>query len=1052
MVRIALAQIFYKPAIVERDVNHLSEPGLVQDDVCTTSLLEKLSLDALDKRNDLKELQENIHGGYITYISQKLREVCKQICKIYQPDLLVFPEYSVPYSCLPTLRELALQYKITIVAGSHTVRMAAVDYYAQAELELDSNLYAGCSVAPVFFPDGKTDYQIKHDRSIFEITMQESDEPFKRFYSTTRDSERYSFYVIICADALSLDTLGKLDLSCEENGNENLIVLTVACSTKTDGFQAAAELLALKQIPTLVCNTSRYGGSGIYLTPSVRERFSNSPGQSAWLEAAREAVMMLNFHPGLFAIKRGVLDTTVRGSWAVCPILYGEKPSWVHDYKQILQDINKSLNEGDTGDACDYAEMFLSLYDGQLPKQLVSAFNSFIEQIDNFCGDISSHILLLRYILLPFHSTQAHLRNEIQNTLKLCMDIGVEALPLIEGLMKQRERYSEEPIVLLQPILPVTVDKPAPTQDEVLAFRDRGYYMNQLQEAITDQRVRLILVSGAYGIGKSSLVAVNFKKNLPNWCVHTISLTPTTRFSMVLEFMANAINHPLRADKLTSSGKKTIKPLMDRLSKALLAKDGRAIVVDQMESILLGTQGKDHTLLTLFRDAVYNMTSGQGKIVFLSDVRFSTEIFPDNPAVKRIVLGRISDNDYVKKILEYEMRRHNLTSPGKIPEIPGRLYELVNGHPLTAKLCVEAMARQSITILEDISLDQVQAQVIHQLLEKIHLDQTEKQLICLLAVFRTQIDIPRLEPLLLEPHKKLLKENINKLYMSSFVSAGENCLEIAAVFRKYYYDQILEDDRLIFHEYALRYYKELHEELIKNCKFNAIIYAEIAYHLTRLNRIEELKKYLPGNVNTLKQLSKSLYQRDKNYFMALQIYKILYEVDNNDVEVLSYLGRCYARQSNWDFVKTYFEKAISAAEQKKEDTWYLYRDWGHLYVRYYMDAEAEEKLSEARRLLHIETMQDDDAGILAAEGYLAERNHDIDGAVEKYEAALCQNYYHEFTIQNYANLLRKQGNISAATNLEERLLNDNYESLGESTDSFYSGFDILDSYQEMDEE
>ena len=56
MVRIALAQIFYKPAIVERAVNHLSEPGLVQGDVCTTSLLEKLSL---DKRNELKELQEN---------------------------------------------------------------------------------------------------------------------------------------------------------------------------------------------------------------------------------------------------------------------------------------------------------------------------------------------------------------------------------------------------------------------------------------------------------------------------------------------------------------------------------------------------------------------------------------------------------------------------------------------------------------------------------------------------------------------------------------------------------------------------------------------------------------------------------------------------------------------------------------------------------------------------------------------------------------------------------------------------------------------------------
>ena len=151
-------------------------------------------------------------------------------------------------------------------------------------------------------------------------------------------------------------------------------------------------------------------------------------------------------------------------------------------------------------------------------------------------------------------------------------------------------------------------------------------------------------------------------------------------------------------------------------------------------------------------------------------------------------------------------------------------------------------------------------------------------------------------------------------------------------------------------------------------------------------------------------------------------------------------------------VKTYFEKAISAAEQKREDTWYLYRDWGHLYVRYYMDTEAEEKFSEARRLLYQEIGLKDDAGILAAEGFLAERNHDLNAAAEKYEAALSYNCYHEFTIQNYANLLRKQGNISAATKLEERLLNSNYESLGEPTDSFYSCFDIFDSDQEMDEE
>lgn len=252
--------------------------------------------------------------------------------------------------------------------------------------------------------------------------------------------------------------------------------------------------------------------------------------------------------------------------------------------------------------------------------------------------------------------------------------------------------------------------------------------------------------------------------------MQTIGLTPTTRFSMVLEYIANAIGHSLKADTLTNSGKNALKPILERFTRELLLKDGRAIVVDQMESILMGLQGKDHTLLTLFRDAIYNLNAGRGKIIFISDVRFSPEIFPDNPAVKRIVVGRISDNGYVKKILEYEMRRHELISPSDTPDIPERVYELVNGHPLTAKLCVEAMARQGAESLNDISLNQVQEQVIQQLLQKIHLGNLEKELLCLLSVFRTLIEIPRLKRYLSEEHKKLLEQNIEKVYISSLLA------------------------------------------------------------------------------------------------------------------------------------------------------------------------------------------------------------------------------------------------------------------------------------------
>lgn len=1044
MVRVALAQIFFKPAIIERSVDHLSEPGLVQGDVCATSLLEVLPP---DKSNDLRMWQDRTRSDYITYITRKLQEVCKQACHIYRPDLLVFPEYSVPCSCLPVLQDMARQYKITIVAGSHTVRSASKDYYAQVGLDFDINTYQGCSIAPIFFPDGKADYQVKHDRSIFEITMKESEEPFKCFDSITQDGEAFSFYVVICADALSAQNLGRLKLSREKN----LMVLTIAYSTKTDGFQSAANLLAVQRVPMLICNTSLYGGSGIYLSKSVKERFVNSPGQPSWLEPHTEALMMLNFHPKKFAVERSVLDTDVRGSWAACPILYGEKLPWVKEYKQTLNGIEESLKEGNIGDAADYVDILLTLYENQIPTPLFEAFRYFTERMDNFCGDVESYMLPLRCIWLPFHSTQAHLRNEIMQALNLCMQFGLIAYQWIGELMKQQQEYPEEPIVSVQPVLPSAIARPVPTQEEALEFRDRGHYMNQLQEAILDPTVRLVLVNGAYGIGKSSLVAVNFKRNLPNWQVQTISLTPTTRFSMVLEYMANAIGYSLKADQLTSSGKKALRPILEKFTKALLAKDGHAIVVDQLESILLNMQGKDHTLLTLFRDAVYQMKSGQGKIIFLSDVRFSSEIFPESPAVRRIVVGRISDNNYVKKILEYEMRRHEMTSPGQTPVIPNRLYELVNGHPLTAKLCVEAMSRQKHEALEDIPLSQVQSQVIKQLLKKINLDPMESRLVSLLSVFRTRIEVPRLETHLSPEHKQMLKENMNKFYMSSFISAGEHALEITAAFRNYYYEQLSENDRQCFHEYALCYYKGLHEELVSKHLFSAMIYAEIAYHLTQLNQIEQLKEYLPGNVNTLKQLAKALYQRDKNYMMALQLYLILYETDHNDIEVLSYLGRCHARLGDWESSRARFQDAISAAERQKENTWYLYRDWGHMYVRYNMDEDAKEKLSEARFRLRQETTLDDDAGILSAEGFLDERNHDLTSAVEKYEAALNCNPYHEFTIQNYSSLLRKQGKDQAANELEERLQNANYENLGELTDNFYSGFDILGLDLEMDD-
>lgn len=1049
MVRVALAQIFYKPAIVERSVDHLAEPGLVQNNVSTTSLLNELSP---RQGSELQNLQIKIREEYITYITHKLKQVCKQSYELHKPDILVFPEYSVPYPCLPMLRELSVSLGMTIIAGSHTVLSSAAPYYSQIGIDIDITAYCGHSIAPVFFHDGTVDYQVKHDRSIFEVTMQESTEPFKHFHSITRNGEPYSFYVVICADALSPKTVGSISLARTETGDENLMVLTVACSTSTTGFQALANLLALQQVPLLVCNTSRHGGSGIYLTDSVRARFINPPGQSSWLESNTEALMFLDFLPGSYFTKRGVLDTDVRGSWAVCPILYAQKASWKQDYLQTLCQIEAHLKEGALEAAEDDIELLLAYHEGQIPSVLKKAFRHFMGQLTNFAGDTSMPILPLRAVMLTVHSTAAHLRHELPDAIEFCVHVGASAFSQLKELITQRDVYPEEELSPIQPTLPDVVTRAQPSEREDLEFRDRGSYMDQLQDAITDPAVRLILVSGAYGIGKTSLVSIAFKRNLPNWQVKPISLTPNTRFSVVLEYMANAIGNSLRADTLNRSTKTILRPIITRFVKELLAKDGRVVVVDQMESILLDQQGKDFTLLKLFSDAVYGLKTGQGKLIFLSDVRFSKQIFPENPSVRRIVVGRIQDNRYVKHILEYEMRKHNMISPGSIPEIPTRLYDLVNGHPLTAKLCVDVMARSGWDSLGDITLGMMQNLIIQQLLEKIDLSHVEIQLMRILSVFRTLIKVPRLELCLLPQWKDLLHSNLETLYKTPFISAGEDTLELTAVFRSYYYDQIPPEEHEGLHQCALTYYVGLHRELTENRQFSAQIYAEIAYHLTKLGRIKELADYLPGNATNLKQLAKALYQQERNYTAALQLYQMLNHAYPQDVEVLSYLGRCYARMDQWDLTEEYFQKAVSCAEAQRDETWYLYRDLGHLYVRYSNDEKARDKFSLAREHLVRQTGQTDDAGILAAEGFMLERNQDFSGAAEKYEAALAINTIHEFTICNYANLLRRQGNDQQADTLEQRLITSRNESLGEPTDNFCSDFEIVDIAPEQYED
>lgn len=86
-----------------------------------------------------------------------------------------------------------------------------------------------------------------------------------------------------------------------------------------------------------------------------------------------------------------------------------------------------------------------------------------------------------------------------------------------------------------------------------------------LQRFVNENEVKIILVSGAYGIGKSTFVDVAFKKHYPDWNILKIKLPSKVRFSMVLEQIGSVINCSVSADLLSRAGKNQLRPYMKKI-------------------------------------------------------------------------------------------------------------------------------------------------------------------------------------------------------------------------------------------------------------------------------------------------------------------------------------------------------------------------------------------------------------------------------------------------------------------------------------------------------
>lgn len=136
-LRIAAIQLHYLPAYFDGAEDYLAEP-----------LVSVPSLEDASVAAQIREWRLHLRSTYCRLFLRKL-EAIVSYCAAAGCRLLVFPEYSVPVECLDRLRQLSLQLKLAILAGSARMRRNHPGLSSVLP-ELDVEQVHGRAVATIF--------------------------------------------------------------------------------------------------------------------------------------------------------------------------------------------------------------------------------------------------------------------------------------------------------------------------------------------------------------------------------------------------------------------------------------------------------------------------------------------------------------------------------------------------------------------------------------------------------------------------------------------------------------------------------------------------------------------------------------------------------------------------------------------------------------------------------------------------------------------------------------------------------------------------------------
>lgn len=863
-LKVALAQIDYRPAFILESHELLVEPIF-------SSIKEPHTSISLMNFKGCEKISDRLREKYISWLRTKIVAIIEK-CIELSVDLIVFPEYSIPFQVLKDICLLTKEKKICVVAGSHIVAKTA---HQIPEGYPDTSKYLKCAIAPII-ADGKVKYytfkNILAAEEINNIKRPKDD------VSSSFNLDTYNLNVKICIEAISdQETL-------QINGNSILAIPSL--SKNIEPFKALQILARYKEIPIVYVNGACYGGSVISGPYAIEGKhwFVDAETKTS-IPIPKNCEALVTATVNMDAVRHSVGTVLLSSAITlneVLPLLYKENGLDA----ELMKLINKCIEE----------ESIVPL--GENVNKNNAVFREIIQklQLDERQGILDSDTLResLNYVKINTFDFK-------QMTL---LHVNEAALLFANRI---KDGLSDRYFVATQGLLYEYINKNNQLSgvSDYEFSKDKGFFhgrdteKNVLSRFFDDPDQKLICINGLRGIGKTKLINSIEEEILPfdtAWNIKQIQFKVGIGYEYIIEKLAFDLNFPyIELDE------KSEKDIALQYGRQIEKLSPIIIVIDDFH-YCLSSNGyfTDARLKVFFITLIqYLQSSVNVKIVFTSNRRIR-DFGKDE--MKNLDVSKLDDEN-IRSVISYCYKK--ITKGVSAPQIGDNIIKSTYGNPLAAILITQLIVQKGTTDIETYDeFKRYQEGLIKNFIEEIEFSADEKELLKIVAASKGEVCIGFIE----EYYSQLLY-CIESLSDRLIIENSHEKLYVHPLFSEVFYGEMLIQDRFALHKKYSLYFEKKYNE--KNLKKDPAILSSLIYHLGGSVQLDKLNKYKQRYIDELKPIADQFY-KEKDHANALKYYLKIYDtVGNVRYDVLLRIAICYLGGDNYDIKRSeaFFKRA-----------------------------------------------------------------------------------------------------------------------------------------------